>query len=76
MNLQSEGISLLLDCYPVYPYIRQTPTNPHPFYYIGIVHSVNARMINEYRAVAGMRICRGNGSTWKEPAQFYICFAF
>jgi hypothetical protein len=37
------------------------------------LYSVENRVINEYGAVGGMRIGRGNRSTQKKPALIAIC---
>jgi hypothetical protein len=37
------------------------------------LYSVDDKMINEYGAVGGMRIGRGNGITRRKPAQVPLC---
>jgi hypothetical protein len=37
------------------------------------LHSINDRIIIEYGAVGGMRIGRGNQSTWRKPEPVPLC---
>jgi hypothetical protein len=40
---------------------------------VSSLYSVDDRMINEYRAVSGMRIGRGGRSTWRKPSPLPVC---